>query len=381
MTRVVIAGALANKAGQGGESWVRLSWVQGLRSLGFDTHLVEVLSPHAPACGADYFGRVVDRFGLDATLLAGSGDDGRDEPIVASTAGLTFDAIADLVADAAVLFDISGHLAGHHLIECSRRRVFVDLDPGFTQAWHRAGLMYLGGYDRWYTVGLSVGRPGCRVPAEDMPWRPVLPPVDLAEWPDVSSRPPGRGFTTIANWRGSSGTIEVDGCPLGGKAREFRRLVGLPSLLTVGAELAIAIDPADDADRIALDEHGWTITDPTVVAGTPDRFRRYVQDSFAELSVAQEMYVASRSGWFSDRTTRYLASGRPAVVQDTGFSRHLPVGDGLLCFDDLAGAAAAAKRVIAAPEHHAAAARQIAQEWFASDVVLGTVCEELDLAP
>src|SRR5207249_4043766 len=77
---------------------------------------------------------------------------------------------------------------------------------------------------------------------------------------------------------------------------------------------------------------GWQLVDPCVAAGDPHAFRGYVQGSWAEFSVAQGVYVETESGWFSDRTVRYLASGKPALVQDTGFSRLYPVGEGLLAF-------------------------------------------------
>jgi hypothetical protein len=94
------------------------------------------------------------------------------------------------------------------------------------------------------------------------------------------------------------------------------------------------------------------------------------------VSVAQEVYVATRSGWFSDRTVRYLASGRPALVQDTGFSAGLPVDAGLVPFSSLEDAVLGAKRIAADPLAHAAAARRIAEEHFAAEVVLPRFLEQ-----
>ena len=50
-------------------------------------------------------------------------------------------------------------------------------------------------------------------------------------------------------------------------------------------------------------------------------YRDFIQRSKAEFGVAKHTYVATRSGWFSDRTECYLAAGRPALVQDTGWTR------------------------------------------------------------
>jgi hypothetical protein len=108
-------------------------------------------------------------------------------------------------------------------------------------------------------------------------------------------------------------------------------------------------------------------------------FRRYVQTSGAEFSIAQEMYVGTNSGWFSDRTVRYLASGKPVLVQETGFSRNYPVGAGLLTFSTPAEAVAGVREITEKYCEHAAAARCIAEEYFDSDRVLGNLLDEMGI--
>ena len=93
--------------------------------------------------------------------------------------------------------------------------------------------------------------------------------------------------------------------------------------------------------------------------------------------MAQGIYVDTGSGWFSDRTVRYLASGKPALVQDTGFSRNLPVGEGLLAFSTLQEAIAGVERIAADYEHHCRAARKLAETFFASGEVLSRFMEEI----
>src|SRR5205823_3798900 len=146
-------------------------------------------------------------------------------------------------------------------------------------------------------------------------------------------------------------------------------------------EIALDIHAGDAKDLSALRANGWRVTDPLAVAGTPAAFRRYIQQSAAEFSVAQAIYVEKNSGWFSDRTVRYLASGKPALVQDTGFGRHLPVGEGLVTFRTLDEAAAGAERILADYERHCRAARAIASEFFDSDKVLGRFLREVGVAP
>jgi hypothetical protein len=177
-------------------------------------------------------------------------------------------------------------------------------------------------------------------------------------------------FTTVASWRGPYGRVTHDGRTLGLKAHEFRKFVTLPIVTEHDFEIALDVDPADRRDIETLREHDWSVVDPLSVAGDPFAFRRYIQDSAAECSVAQGIYVETRTGWFSDRTVRYLASGKPALVQDTGFTATYPSDRGLVAFRTLEEAARGADLIMRDYEAHARAARAIAEEWFDSDKVL-----------
>jgi hypothetical protein len=130
-------------------------------------------------------------------------------------------------------------------------------------------------------------------------------------------------------------------------------------------------------DLALLRDNGWRLTDPKRVAATPEAFRNYVRESSAEFSVAQGMYVDTWSGWFSDRTTRYLASGRPALVQDTGFGDHLPCGEGLVTFRTVEEAADGARRIASDYLGHCGAARAVAERHFDSDTVVGRLLDEV----
>jgi hypothetical protein len=213
------------------------------------------------------------------------------------------------------------------------------------------------------------------VPTCGIEWLTVRQPVVLGDWPVVETPQTDR-FTTIASWRGPFAPIVYDGQTYRLKAHEFRKFIDIPRRWPRTFEIALDIHPTDGADLVALREHGWRIVDPRVVASDLDSFRAYVQGSGAEFSVAQEIYVATCSGWFSDRTTRYLASGKPVLVQDTGFSRNLPVGEGLIAFRSQDEAVRGAKDIVARYPAHAAAARRIAEEHFAAKVVLARFCEQ-----
>ncbi len=163
------------------------------------------------------------------------------------------------------------------------------------------------------------------------------------------------------------------------KVHEFRKFVALPQHGTNSFEIALDIHPSDQLDRETLEQAGWNLVDPQQIAGDPDGFRGYIQASGAEFSAAQGIYVETNSGWFSDRTTRYLASGKPALVQDTGFGQAIPVGQGLLTFSSLEDAIDGAARIGGAYADHCRAAREIAEEFFDSDKVIGKLLEEVGI--
>src|SRR5690606_11977814 len=133
-------------------------------------------------------------------------------------------------------------------------------------------------------------------------------PIVLAHWPPAAPAVERDAFTTVANWRGY-GSITVDGVFFGQKAHSFRRFLDLPTRTGDRFALALGIHPDERADIDALRSSGWELLDPRAVAGTPDQFQHFVRGSFAELAIAKSGYVARPTGWFSDRSVCYLASG------------------------------------------------------------------------
>ena len=105
-------------------------------------------------------------------------------------------------------------------------------------------------------------------------------------------------------------------------------------------------------------------------------YREFIQSSKAEFGVAKHTYVATRSGWFSDRTECYLSSGRPALVQDTGWTAHLPHGDGLLAFSNPDEALAGIERINSDYDRHARRAYEISREYFDAARVLTGLLDE-----
>jgi hypothetical protein len=343
----IVSGALANKPHNGGEAWVRLSWARGMQRLGWDVIFVEQLDEQT-ADAVDYFRAATRAFELPACLI------GVDSSIPAS---------ADL------LINISGHLPpASPLFERIRTKVYVDIDPGYTQIWQEQGLLDLTGHDHYYTIAQNIGAPDCSIPTGKLNWRTILQPVVLDDWP-ILPPPAEMTFTTVAAWRRSFGNVTYNGSTFGQKAHEFRKKIDLPRRSPHAFEIALQIYDGDHKDRDVLTANGWRLVAPKAVADTPQDFRRYVQQSAAEFSVAQGIYVATKSGWFSDRSIRYLATGRPVLVQSTG-ALGVPVGVGIVPFDDVESAIAGADRIVRDYKDHAAAARQLAENHFDSNKVL-----------
>ena len=385
MTTVIVGGALANKPNNGGEAWVRLSWVLGFRRLGFEVWLVEQIAPETcvdvdgrPArfeesSNRAYFERVTEEFGLgdSATLIYGD---------LEATAGAPYEILLDRAAEAELLVNISGHITRDELLRAPRTRVYVDLDPGFTQLWDAGGTAELGlaQHDHHVTVGTNIGTARSPIPTGGVEWHPTLPPVLLGEWSAKEPPREARRFTTVATWRSPYGRVELNGEPQGLKHDEFRKLIELPRRArSLGFEIALDIHPGDVADLEALRAHGWRIIDGRAAVRDPNSYRDYIQGSAAEFSVAQGVYVSTRSGWFSDRTACYLASGRPALIQDTGLGSELPLGLGLVTFNDLAEATEGAEAIERGYVDHCRAARGIAEGYLDSDLVLARLLERL----
>jgi len=367
MSVILVAGALANKPQNGGGAWERLTWMAGLRRLGFDAVFVEQAVPGS-AVDVEWFRSAVEFFGVDdrAALVSTAGE---------TVIGIAWPNLLDLAATADLLINLSGHLTLPTIVDRIRRKAYVDVDPGFTQYWHADPTPFsLPKHDLYFTIGENIGRPGCPIPTGGIAWRPTRQPVILDDWPVVRVTP-GR-FTTIASWRGPFGPIQFGGRTLGLKVHEFRKYLDLPRRSLFEFEIASTIHPADVKDRAALVEHDWRLVDPLAAAGHPTAFRRYIQESAAEFSVAQGVYVETNCGWFSDRSVRYLASGKPVLVQDTGFGRWLPCGEGVVPFRTLDEAATGAKRIVSDYSRHADAARALAEEFFAAEKVIGRFLQD-----
>lgn len=380
---IVIAGALAQKAQQGGHTWLFLQYLLGFRRLGWKVLFLDQLEPQmcvdatGQLCPLEqsvnlrYLVEVMASFGLhDAyALIYNQGQ---------QFIGLSRTEVLERVRSAAFLLNVMGYLSDEAILSQASRRVFLDIDPGFGQMWRDLGLAdVFSGHDDYVTIGENIGQPGCTIPTCGLPWITMRQPVLLQEWPVQAG---GEAFTSIGSWRGPYGPLEYRGRHYGLRVHEFRQFTPLPGLSGHPFQLALDIHAAEQQDIHRLETCGWTLVDPRVVTRDPQAYRSYIQSSLAELMVAKGMYVQSNSGWFSERSMCYLSSGKPVLAQDTGLQSLYPLGAGLLTFRTLEEARAGVEEIVGDYARHARAARTLAEEYFDSDKVLRGLLVKLGLA-
>jgi hypothetical protein len=364
VTSVIVAGPLAQKPNHGGHTWVFLQYLLGFRRLDFDVLFIDRLGSNdrSTRCVQS----VMNFFGLPFSLID------RDRAV-----GLGRQEVLARVRRSALLLNVMGFLDDDEILAAAPKRVFLDIDPGFGQMWRELGLVDIfAGHDSFVTIGENVGSADCEVPTCGLDWVTTRQPVVLDQWP-VRRSNGGGCFTSVASWRGAYGPLEYGGNRYGLRVHEFRKFARLPSVTGQKFELALDIHPDESADLELLSTNRWVLADPRTVAADPWSYRSYIQRSLAEFMVAKNMYVETRSGWFSDRSICYLASGKPVLVQDTGLDGRYPVGDGIVTFSTLDEAVAGVEAIAIEYGRHAEAARATAEDLFDSDKVLTQLLNSL----
>ena len=368
--RVTIAGALAQKPGQAGHAWQFLQYMLGFQRLGFEVLFVDALGDWTEAGRrVAWLRSVMAEHGLEHAWSVALPD--------GHHAGRGRAEVLRHIGDSDFLLNVMGYLEDPELLAAARRRVFLDTDPGFGQMWRDLGLADIfAGHDDHVTIGERIGADDCTIPGCGLRWITTPQPVVLSWWPVRPLQPEAR-FTTVGRWRGAYDPIDHGGRRYGLRAHQFRRFAALPSCCGAEFTLALDIHTAESADLALLDRNRWTLADPARIAATPRAYRAFIEHSAAEFMVAKDMYVQSRSGWFSERSICYLATGRPVLAQDTGLGDLYPLGDGLLAFDTLEQAAAGVETIRSDPGSQSRAARALAEEHFDSDKVLGRLVDQL----
>lgn len=353
----------------GGHAWAELQYLLGLRSLGCEVYYLEDIGPESWVyrwedgtvheevdAPARFIEKTLAPWGLEQHWHFRSGNRCR---------GMTTEAISEVCNRADLLIVRGAPLAvWREQYRRVRRKIFLDVDPGFTQFQAASGAsalcQTLQECDRLFTIAQRMGRSDCAIPDLGRDWLRTRPPVCLDLWPSTAG---GTHFTSVLQWR-SYAEVQYQGQRYGNKNREFGKFVDLPKQSTEDFELALTGSAEED-----LQQRGWRIVPGWRATATAENYQQYIQGSAAEFSVAKHGYVATRGGWFSDRSVCYLASGKPILIQDTGLD-WLSVGEGVVTFNNLRQARQGAQEIMRRYDEQAAAARQIAHEHFDSQVVL-----------
>jgi hypothetical protein len=376
--RVIVLGYVV-RGPLGGMAWHHLNYVLGLAELGHDVYFIEDSddypccydpsrnqSSEDPTYGLRFADRSFTRLGLgdrwayyDAHTGAWMGARAGDAEALCRS--------ADLV------LNVSGVNPLRDWLARVPARALIDTDPGFTQVRHlqdSAARERAAGHTAFFTFGENIDKPNCGIPCDGFPWRPTRQPVSLAAWPRRTA-PRGGRYTTVMQWE-SYPPLRHGQLTLAMKSTSFRAFAKLPERL--GPVFMLAIGGAG-APRASLRDLGWGVADATAVSEDPWTYQDFILASKAEFGIAKDGYVATRSSWFSERSACYLASGRPVLAQDTGFSDWLPCGEGVLAFASPADVTEAVASIDADYERHCRRARAVAAEYFAPARVLPHLIE------
>ena len=381
--RVVVLGYIV-RGPLGGLAWHHLQYVMGLAALGHDVYFIEdsddfpgcydpvrSVTDEDPTYGLDFTARCFRDVGLAERWAYFDAHTSRWLGPAASRA-------LDVCASADLLLNLSGVNPMRPWFAQIPARAFVDTDPAFTQVEHLTHAPAAENarmHTAYFTFGENFGRPGCAIPDDGLPWQPTRQPVVLNAWPVTPARAEGK-LTTVMQWH-SYHMREYEGVQYGMKAESFEPYMNLPRRAGPIFELALG-GSTSPGGLIAA--HGWGVRDSRVTTRDLWSYRRFIQESKAEFTIAKHGYVVSRSGWFSERSAVYMASGRPVITQETGFSEVIPAGDGVLAFSNPDEALAAIDDLNSRYEFHCRAARTLAEDYFRADAILSHLVERA-LAP
>lgn len=390
--RIIVLGYLV-RGPLGGVAWTTLQYVAGLARLGHDVYFVEdsdfvESDDPCPSC----YNPVTHRtdadptYGLEFARTAFERVDLADrwayyDAHTAQWRGPCAGRVPALCKEADLLLNVAGSNPLRPWSQEVPTRALIDADPVFTQLRHltSAPARELA---RQHTVFFSfaenLGIDGCTVPSDGLPWQVTRQPIVLDAWPVTRGRPGGR-FTSVLNWD-SYPSVEYEGVRYGMKSASFHDYLDLPR--RTGRVFTLIVGSAT-APHALLRSKGWTVLEPVEqaqVTRDPWTYQRFIQESKGEFCINKHGFVVSGSGWFSERSAAYMASGRPVLAQDTGFSRWLETGLGVLPFTSLEEAAAGIDAINSRYRSHCRAAREVVAEYFDARVVLPHLIERA-LAP
>jgi len=369
-----------------GVTYQFLHYLLGLRRLGYDPYYIEdsgrwIYDPRLNEFSPDVTGNldlvvpVLQAHGFgDRWAFRGNYPDGR-------CYGLTEAEILQLYREADAFLNVTGaqEIREEHL--GVKRRIYVESDPFASQVKVASGdrgmIEMLAAHDVHFSFGENLGAPDCQIPMEQFRWLPTRQPVAVELW-DQGGPTGGSTYTTITTWHNKGKNLEWRGETwYWTKDREFEQFLDLPRRRpSQGFELATSVE--EEVQR-RLREHGWRQVGSIEISRDAELYKRYIQQSRGEFTVARDQYVRPNTGWFSDRTVCYLAAGRPVITQETGFSKYLPTGKGLFGFRTMDDILRAVDAIESDYPKHCRAARDLAAEYFAAEKVVGSLMQRAGL--
>jgi hypothetical protein len=368
--RIVLANRTLASYPQGGGHWsCFLQYLLGLKALGHDVFWLEILRSTGKSVRDKrlidtFFGRF-KRYGFKDQCALLLYDQHQTEPTleVAVAYGMTTRRIRETAHDADLLWNFSCSLR-QPLLSLFKRRVLIDLDPGHLQVSALSWDMDIQDHHVFLSVGTKLADGDSAVPTFGVKWHGFLPFLYLPLWnaaPDPGKDAP---FTSVTQWTWEY--LELEGRLLSVSKRDaYLPYISLPARARRPFELAANIHRNDTTgDRELIKKAGWKLVSPHLVARSPSIYQAYIKRSRAEFSCPKPIYRELKTGWFSDRSAAYLASGKPVLAENTGFTDYLPTGSGLLAFKDLAEAQAGVAEIDGNYVRHKCAARWLAEEHF-----------------
>jgi hypothetical protein len=368
--------------------WQTIHYLIGFERLGFEVYYVEA-GAHQPSSmltereddnrsvkAAEFIARVMRRFDLSGRwAFHALQADGQ-------CYGMTEGRLRELYRSAALIINLHG--CTHPLPEHyeTGRLVYLETDPVALQVQldenNREVIDYLEPHCAFFTFGENYGRPDCWLPVSNrFQFQPTRQPNVLDYW-QGNGATEGSSFSTIGNWRQLHREITFRGEVYHwSKHYEYLKFLDLPSRCRQTFELALSRCP--EKERRMLETKGWKVRDALSLSADLDVYRDYIARSRGEFTVAKDQNIRLRSGWFSDRSATYLAASRPVITQETGFSNVLPTGRGLFAFSTLEDAVLAVEHINTDYPGHCRAAREVAEEYFAAERVLGCLLERVGL--
>ncbi len=384
--KIIVSGILFWYPLAGG-TYQFLHYLIGLRRLGYDPYYIEdssrwIYDPRLNDLSPDAtFNVQAVAPVLEAHGFAGHWAFYGDYPD-GQCYGMTKQQILQLYRDADAFLNVTGaqELREEHLV-CPRR-IYVETDPVAAQIKIVQGdpvtIAALQAHDTLFSFGGNFGAPDCKVPLQRFRWLPTCQPVVLDLWDNsVPSQLNGAAYNTIATWQNGGKDIVYNGeTYYWSKDREFMKVLNLPLKREVPFELAVGVEP--DV-RHLLEGNRWRVSNPVELSADMRRYHDFILNSRGEFTVAKDQNIRLRSGWFSDRSVCYLAASRPVINQDTGFGSYLPTGKGLFAFQTMDDILAAVDEVEGDYAGNCRAAREIAEEHFAAEKVVGSLMQRAGL--